>query len=382
MRVLLVHNRYRFEGGEERSVELQAAALGRASVTHAVLERSSTELSRPAAALALLRGGRDVGDVEAATRELEADVVHVHNMLPAFGPRSLAAAREAGAAVVLHLHNLRLFCAIGVAARDGGPASAATTGTRCRASRSTAASPCPRRWCTRPRWRATSRRCSRTSTGSWCRASTRRSSRALLGVPGDRIDVLPHYLPAEAFAERSRAGDGAYALVASRLASEKGIDTAIRAATLADIPLRVAGEGPAAAELVELANVIGGRVDFIGRQDRAGMERELAGAAMVVMPSALPRVLAVLGAGGDGRGRAGRGVAPRRPAGADRRRSGACRRTTSTRSPRAMRILWTDAERRTGDGDALLERARENHPEERYTRRLLDLYERVRSSRY
>ena len=42
-------------------------------------------------------------------------------MLPAFGPRSLAAARAAGAAVVLHLHNLRLFCAIGVAARDGGP---------------------------------------------------------------------------------------------------------------------------------------------------------------------------------------------------------------------------------------------------------------------
>src|SRR4051794_11284947 len=121
MRVLLVHNRYRFEGGEERSVELQAAALGRASVTHALLERSSTELSRPAAALALLRGGRDEGDAVAAARDLGADVVHVHNMLPAFGPRSLAAVRETGAAVVLHLHNLRLFCAIGVAARDGGP---------------------------------------------------------------------------------------------------------------------------------------------------------------------------------------------------------------------------------------------------------------------
>ena len=37
------------------------------------------------------------------------------------GPRSLAAARDAGARVVLQLHNLRLFCAIGVAARDGGP---------------------------------------------------------------------------------------------------------------------------------------------------------------------------------------------------------------------------------------------------------------------
>ena len=47
-------------------------------------------------------------------RDLGADVVHVHNMLPLIGPRGLAAARDAGAKVVLHLHNVRLFCATGV----------------------------------------------------------------------------------------------------------------------------------------------------------------------------------------------------------------------------------------------------------------------------
>ena len=47
-----------------------------------------------------------------------------------------------------------------------------------------------------------------------------------------------------------------------------------------------------------------------------------------------------------------------------------------------MRILWTDAERRRATATRCCERAREHHPEERYTRRLLDLYERVRSSRY
>jgi glycosyltransferase involved in cell wall biosynthesis len=200
-------------------------------------------------------------------------------------------------------------------------------------------------------------------------------------VPGDRIDVLPHYLPAEAFADRSRAGDGEYALVASRLAPEKGIDTAIRAATLADIPLRVAGEGPAAGELVELANVIGGRVDFIGRQDRAGMERELAGAAMVVMPSryhefspysALEAMAAGVPVVASHLGGLPELIAPERCVPPNDEHALAAR----------MRILWTDAERRTRDGEALLERARENHPEERYTRRLLDLYERVRSSRY
>src|SRR4051794_23403091 len=214
MRVLLVHNRYRFEGGEERSVELQAAALGRASVTHALLERSSTELSRPAAALALLRGGRDEGDAVAAARDLGADVVHVHNMLPAFGPRGLAAARESGAAVVLHLHNLRLFCAIGVAARDGGPCfrchhrnTLPGLALNCRGSVPEAivyatalARHQPAVFETVDRFVVPS--------------EYARGQSALLGVPADRNEVLPHYLPAEAFAERTGAGEGRYALFA------------------------------------------------------------------------------------------------------------------------------------------------------------------------
>src|SRR3954449_9659519 len=285
MRVLVVHNRYRYEGGEERSVELQAAALRDADVTHAVLERSSADVSRPRAALALLRGGREESDVETAARELDADVVHVHNMLPAFGPRSLAAVRAAGAAVVLHLHNLRLFCAIGVAARDGGPCfrchhrnTLPGLVLNCRESVPEAVVYAAALARHQP---AVFENVDRFVVPS----EYSRGQSARLGVPADRIDVLPHYLPADAFAERSRAGDGGYALVAARLAPEKGIDMAIRAAALADIPLRVAGEGPARGELVELANLIGGHVDFVGRQDRAGMERELAGAAMVLMPS-------------------------------------------------------------------------------------------------
>ena len=381
MRVLLVHNRYRFEGGEERSVELQAAALGRADVTHAVLERSSAELSRPAAALALLRGGRDEDDVEAAARELDADVVHVHNMLPAFGSRSLAAARAAGAAVVLHLHNLRLFCAIGVAARDGAPCfrchhrnTLPGLVLNCRESVPEAAVYAAALARHQP---AVFEHVDRFVVPS----EYARDQSALLGVPGDRIDVLPHYLPAGAFAERSTAGDGGYALVASRLAVEKGIDTAIKAAALADIPLRVAGEGPAAAQLVELANLIGGQVDFIGRQDRTSMERELAGAAMVVMPSRYHEfspysALEAMAAGVPV-------VASKLGGLPELIGAEACVPPNDQHALAArMRNLWTDPARRTQEGDALIERARVNHPEERYTRRLLDLYERVRSARY
>ena len=46
-------------------------------------------------------------------RRTRARVVHAHNVQPAFGWRALAAARAAGARVVLHLHNYRLVCAVG-----------------------------------------------------------------------------------------------------------------------------------------------------------------------------------------------------------------------------------------------------------------------------
>ena len=114
MKVLVVHNRYRDRGGEERAVELQMAALERAGVEAELLAADSQELGRAEAARSLLRGGEAID-----TRG--ADVVHVHNMHPRFGPRALRSAREAGARVVLHLHNFRLFCAIATCFRDGEP---------------------------------------------------------------------------------------------------------------------------------------------------------------------------------------------------------------------------------------------------------------------
>ena len=119
--VLVVHNRYRSTGGEERSVELQLAAMGRAGIPHALHERRSADAGRAAAAISVLRGGSEEGEVAAAVQRLGAGIAHFHNVQPLVGPRGLQAAREAGAKVLMHLHNVRLFCAIGVGERDGGP---------------------------------------------------------------------------------------------------------------------------------------------------------------------------------------------------------------------------------------------------------------------
>ena len=111
------------------------------------------------------------------------------------------------------------------------------------------------------------------------------------------------------------------------------------------------------------------------------MERELAGAAMVLMPSRYhefsPYSALEAMAAGVPVVASDLGGLPEL-VGAER-----CVRPNDEHSLAArMRHLWTDAARRARDGGELIERARRNHPESRYTQRLLGLYERVRSSRY
>src|ERR1700734_2777409 len=113
--VLFLHNRYRTTGGEERVVEdLLALVREQLGERAELLSRDSATLPPAGAAVGLLRGGSRPEEVARAVRLGEARVVHAHNLNPTLGWRALAAAREAGARVVLHLHQYRLICAIGV----------------------------------------------------------------------------------------------------------------------------------------------------------------------------------------------------------------------------------------------------------------------------
>jgi glycosyltransferase involved in cell wall biosynthesis len=375
-RVLLLHNRYRIEGGEERSVALQLAALERAGIPASFLERRSDEAGRGRAAGALLRGGEASGDVAAAVRELGANVLHAHNMQPLFGPRGLAAGREAGAKVVLHLHNARLFCAIAVASRDGGPCfrcrgrfTLPGLVLNCRGSLPEAAAYAAALSKQLPQVLATVDRFvapSRYAVGQL----------ALLGVPADRLAPLEHYLPAEAFAERSGAAQGSYALVASRLSEEKGIDTAIEAAAQSGVPLRVAGEGPANDGLARLASSSGAEVEFLGRVGRDDMAGLLAGAGMLLMPSRYHEfspysALEAMAAGVP--------VLASRLGGLPEL-IGAERCLPPNDAPalaERMSDLWERPDLREHEGESLLRRAKERHAEGPYVERLLDLYDRL-----
>src|SRR3954453_16899733 len=118
--ILLLHHRYRHAGGEERAVaDLQWLIREHLDEDVSVLSRDSRSVGARDAALGPLRGGLRPDDVAEAVRRTGARVVHAHNVLPSFGWRALAAARAAGARVVLHLHNYRLVCAVGTCFTHG-----------------------------------------------------------------------------------------------------------------------------------------------------------------------------------------------------------------------------------------------------------------------
>jgi glycosyltransferase involved in cell wall biosynthesis len=288
--VLLVHNRYRWEGGEERSLEAMAAMLARRGHRVQVLQQSSTELEGPAGRLragqAMLRGGRRPQAVADAARQMRADVVHVHNMQPLFGPRSLVAAQQIGVRVVLHLHNYRLFCAIGIAHRDGEPCYRCNHRNtlpgirlRCRGSMAEAVAYGVGLAAHQDAvWRAVDR-----FVVPGAAAAARLEA---LGLPTGRTHVVPNFVEDTAFAAQSLAGRGRYALFAGRLVEEKGADTAIAAAVAAGIPLRIAGEGPEESRIRALAHrAPAGAIELLGRLDRAALAREIAGAAVTLLPS-------------------------------------------------------------------------------------------------
>jgi glycosyltransferase involved in cell wall biosynthesis len=375
-RVLLLHNRYRLEGGEERSVALQLRALANAGVEHRLLERRSGDTGRLRAAAALIKGGDAEEEVASAVRELAADVVHAHNMQPTIGPRGLAAARRAGARVVLHLHNARLFCAIGVAARDGAPCFRCRGRNtlpglvlNCRDSVPEAVAYAAGLALHQPLVLGSTDRF--VAPSHWAAGQLAR-----LGVPAERLDVLAHYLPDEEMASGSRAHQGRYVLAAGRLSHEKGLDVAVEAAAQAGVPLSIAGDGPQAGEVAALVRRLGAPVQLLGHVSRQEMPALLRAAAALVLTSRSHEfspfsVLEAMAAGVPVLATRSGGV----PELIGEQRC--LPMGDSSALAERLRVVWSDPAGRREDGEALLVRARERHSEARYLRELLRIYGRV-----
>jgi glycosyltransferase involved in cell wall biosynthesis len=324
-----------------------------------------------------VRGGEAPEEVAAATRALDADVVHFHNMHPLLGSRSLAAAQAGGARVVMHLHNFRLFCAIGVCFRLGQPCF------RCHGRRTTSGVALNCRG-SLPESAAYAYALSRYQPDVFANVDrfitpSSYAARQLekLGLPEGRTDVVPHYIPATALAEHSRADRGQFALAFGRLAPEKGFDCAIDAAAIANVPLKIAGEGPLERELARRIERTEAPVELCGKVPPDMLRDLLRQAAMVVVPTTGNETfgfaaLEAMAAGVPV-------IASRSGALPEIAGDAACvPRGDALALAARMEELWNDPQRRVEEGGDGIARAREGFGEERYVRALLGVYSGVR----
>ncbi|HUR86478.1 MAG TPA: glycosyltransferase [Solirubrobacteraceae bacterium] len=281
--ILFLHNRYRTTGGEERAVEdLMWLVREHLHEDAELISRDSATIGRAGAAAGLLGGGLRPEHVAAAVRRTGARAVHAHNLNPSFGWRALAAARAAGARTILHLHNYRLVCAVG---------TCFTHGEDCRRCHGRNTLPGIRLNC---RGTGAEAAVYGAALALWQRRLVAEADAVVvpsaaahqrlqeLGAPLLRpVHVVGHVV--REFATASTAERGRHALVASRLAPEKGIDVAIAACAAAGLPLVVAGDGPQRAQLE--ARAAGTDTRFAGHVDAVELARLRADAGLAIVPS-------------------------------------------------------------------------------------------------
>ncbi|MCX7935681.1 MAG: glycosyltransferase family 4 protein, partial [Planctomycetota bacterium] len=299
MRILIIHNRYLWDGGEDRSVEAESEILkqhGHEVEAKIVSNPSLWQGGGWRTAIALWRSHwsqKAFRDIATAAAAAKAEAVIAHNFWFSLPPAALAGAQACGAAVILTLHNFRLLCAAATL-RD-------RYGRLCRL-------------CLNGRtWPAVWRRCYRGSALAsllWLRmirhnhrrrtwerhvdlflvpSTFCRSVYAAAGFPIERFmiksppiaDPLPDNVIPAAPPGMPRI------FYAGRLAEEKGLFTLLSAwqqvesQTAAE--LRIAGDGQLRPVLQRQS--AGRRVVFLGQISAAAVNREIAACSALVFPS-------------------------------------------------------------------------------------------------
>jgi glycosyltransferase involved in cell wall biosynthesis len=381
MRVLLVHNRYRYSGGEERHIDLLEASLRRLGVETTRLEVDSGALlgprSRVVAGALLAYNPDSAGLVRDAVRRGRADVVHFHNLWPILTPAALKGARDAGARVVMTAHNYRFACPTGSLVRGGRTHDDCLTGSSFACGVRAfpdhgvqgvlygAALSIQRRFRMLDRW-----------VDAFV-APADFVARALVqaGFPSERIRVIRHGVPAGADpGPRRLAADGSHALFAGRLSEEKGLDVLLGAARIAsEVPVLVAGSGPLEPAL---RRSLPSSVTLVGQLDQRALSVLRATSRMAVLPSTCSEVCgyATLEAAASGRAIVAAKVGGIPEVVVDGETGLLVRPGDPSALAEAMRRLWHDRELATRLGEQAAEHVRRRHDLEEAAREHLALY--------
>lgn len=291
MRVLLLHNRYQFAGGEDVVVQEEKALLETNEHDVTLLEVNNDDITglvkKAAVAANTIYSHAAKKRVKVAIANFHPDIVHVHNFFPRLSPAVYDACQEAGVPVVQTLHNYRLLCPNSYFFRNSrvcedclgkfipwpGVAHGCYRGSRVGTAMVAAMLTVHR---ARRTW---------TERVNAYIALTEFARQKFIqgGLPAQKIIVKPNFVyPDPGIGE----GRGGYALFVGRLSPEKGLDTLLNAWERLGkrVPLKIVGDGPLATKVQAAAAKLPG-VEYLGRKPVQEVHALMGDAAFLIFPS-------------------------------------------------------------------------------------------------
>ena len=293
MKVLLIHNYLRPPSGENSVFDSEKALLRSDKTDVVTCERNNSEVEKKSIFQKLFIPAEvwwsqaSYNEVTGIIRKERPVVAHFHNTFPLISPSAYYACRDAGVPVVQTLHNHRLFCPGGYLLKNGAICTDCIQKSLWQSVRNG----CYHDSSLQTAWVAGMLYFHRL-IGTWntkidCFITLTQFAKKLYsnaGLPGDRIEVKPNFVPDySAFGKKSEG----YGVFVGRLGAEKGVEFLLYALKRAgDLPFKIVGDGPLRTALEELKHELNlSRLEFCGYRDRNQTLSIIGRSSYLVLPA-------------------------------------------------------------------------------------------------
>lgn len=291
LRILLIHNKYKFHGGEETVVAIEKELLENGGNTVRILYFDNKEIDEGntlTLALGLIYNRKSARIVKETIAAFAPDVIHVHNLFYLASPSILYQASRSNVPVVVTLHNYRLVCSSGMLMRDAKPCELCLTkifplhGIKYKCHQNSALKTAHltfaiglhkvlRTWSEKVS-------CFITLTDF----AKKKYLESSLGIVEEKIFVKPNSVTN--VIPRSLERRGNYFLFVGRLSKEKGIHILLDAFVGKDIQVEIIGDGPYR-ELVQDYEAHSSNIKYHGYQSSTFIASRLKNCLAVIVPS-------------------------------------------------------------------------------------------------